>query len=316
MTCMPISSRETVAQIQSRPQLAGAKAHLFMGEECENISIDTFCHNNPDWVKSDMLRGLNRLLEVADAEETYAYPLWPGEDGPKQRVSLIHFPMSGCAPFVLVCAGGAYCTVASMVEAFPIAARLNEMGYHAFVLEYRSGADAAFPAPMEDLRQAIRYILKNAAKLHVQPQAYAVCGMSAGGHLVATLAAESLLDFYGDIPKPAALFLAYPVVTMGEYTHPLSRMMLLGQNPEEETICRFSVEKQIHRDSPPVFLWQCREDNVVPFKNSVMLDAALGENGIRHCFRVFEGAAHGWGLGTGTQAEGWLEEAARFWQTQ
>jgi histidinol phosphatase-like PHP family hydrolase len=34
---------------------------------------------------------------------------------------------------------------------------------------------------------------------------------------------------------------------------------------------------------------------------------------IPHCYRIFEGPAHGWGLGGGTAAEGWVEEAAAFW---
>lgn len=313
---MPITSAQTVAQIQSYPQLTAACAHLFMGEGCADTTIDQFCRNNPSWVKEDMLFGLNRLLEVADAEEAYVHPIWPGESGAKEKISLIHFPVSGEAPFVLVCAGGAYCTVASMVEAFPIAAKLNELGYHAFVLEYRSGKNARFPAPMEDLRQAILYIQQNAQMLHVKPDDFAVCGMSAGGHLVATLAAKSMQDFYAAIPMPAALFLAYPVVTMGKYPHSLTRGTLLGQDPDEAIVEKLSIEKQIHKHSPPVFLWQCREDAVVPFPNSLMLDGALEQNGVRHCFRIFEGNAHGWALGTGTQAEGWLEEAVRFWQTK
>lgn len=313
---MVIASGQTVAQIRSYPPLAAAHAHLFMGDGCENVTIEQFCRDNPSWVKGDMLYGLNRLLEVADEGKPYVHPIWPGEGGAKEKVSLLHFPMSGKAPFVLICAGGAYCTVASMVEAFPIAAKLNEMGFHAFVLEYRSGVHGAFPAPQEDLAQAIRYILKNAETLAILPEDYAVCGMSAGGHLAATLAAESMGDFYSDIPAPAAIFLGYPVVTMGKYTHTLSRRMLLGDAPGADTVEQLSIERQIHKESPPIYLWQCREDAVVPHENSLLLAQALKQNGVRHLFRTFAGDAHGWALGTGTPAEGWLEEAVRFWQEQ
>lgn len=313
---MAITSAETVAQIQNRPQLAAAKDHLFMGDGCENVTIDQFCRDNPSWVKADMLYGLNRLLEIADAGEHYVHPIWPGGGDAKEKVSLIHFPVSGKAPFVLICAGGAYCTVASMVEAFPIAAKLNEMGYHAFVLEYRSGVHASFPTPQEDLAQAIRYILKNAETLAILPEDYAVCGMSAGGHLVATLAAESMGDFYSDIPAPAALLLCYPVVSMGRFTHLLSCRMLLGETPGADMLARLSIERQIHRNSPPIYLWQCREDAVVPYENSQLLAEALKQNGVRHLFRTFAGDAHGWALGTGTPAEGWLTEAVQFWKTK
>ena len=202
-----------------------------------------------------------------------------------------------------------------MVEAFPIAAKLNEMGYHAFVLEYRSGADARFPAPMEDLAQAIRFILKNAPSFGVLPENYAVCGMSAGAHLVGTLASKYMREFYGEIPLPSAIFLGYPVVTMGEFTHTMSRLTLLGEKPDGDLVTGLSLEKQIHENSPPIYLWQCYEDGVVPYENSRMLVGALKCYGVRHCFRSFDGDAHGWGLGTGTAAEGWLEEAIRFWQS-
>lgn len=309
MAYLPITGAETVREIQSRPQLLAAGDHIFMGDACADRSIDALCRENPSWVKGDMLCGLNRLLEIADGGAPYVYPLPSGE-----RVSLVHFPAVGTAPFVLLCAGGAYCGVASMVEAFPIAAKLNEMGYHAFVLEYRSGARAAFPAPMEDLACAIWFILEHARRLRVEPKNYAVCGMSAGGHLAATLAAESMRGFYGNIPMPAAIFLGYPVVTMGEFSHELSRRTLLGESPCADTVEALSIEKQISEHSPPIYLWQCREDAVVPFENSRLLADALRRQGIRHCYRVFDGTAHGWALGTGTQAEGWLAEAVRFWQ--
>jgi acetyl esterase/lipase len=40
---------------------------------------------------------------------------------------------------------------------------------------------------------------------------------------------------------------------------------------------------------------------------------AIRENGIDAEFEVFDGLAHGFGLGTGTAAEGWIDRAVRFW---
>jgi acetyl esterase/lipase len=41
--------------------------------------------------------------------------------------------------------------------------------------------------------------------------------------------------------------------------------------------------------------------------------AALRAQGTRVEYRRYEGLGHGFGLGTGTSAEGWVEEAVRFW---
>jgi acetyl esterase/lipase len=42
--------------------------------------------------------------------------------------------------------------------------------------------------------------------------------------------------------------------------------------------------------------------------------AALRASGVEVDFRIFPGVGHGFGLGTGTSAQGWLDEAVRFWE--
>ena len=307
MTEYRITSDQTIDQIKSIDCLKPAASQISLGEQRDHQSIDTFCRQNPDWLRDDMVAGLNRLLQIGSTGEPYVYPLEP------EPVSLVHFPVPGKAPFVLICAGGAYCSVAATVEAFPIATKLNQLGYHAFSLKYRTGQEKLLTAPMEDLANAIRYIHAHGQQLGVDTQNYAVCGMSAGGHLAGTLLAESFAGIYGDLPKPAAVFLGYPVVSMGPDTHTLSGRMLLGEQPAESTVHAYSIDRQIHAQTPPVYFWQCREDAVVPFRNSQLLQAALEQHQIPHCYRIFEGPAHGWGLGGGTAAEGWVEEAAAFW---
>jgi hypothetical protein len=56
-----------------------------------------------------------------------------------------------------------------MVEAFPSARRLNELGYSALVLHYRAGAYAGREKPLDDLACAVRYILNNAQNLASEP---------------------------------------------------------------------------------------------------------------------------------------------------
>lgn len=310
-----ISSKESLNSIMELPPLAPVREQISLSRELDTLSIEELHRVCPAWILEDMLLGINRLWQVAREGKPYLYSLWPETADPgRKRVSVAHFPAARKAPFVLICAGGSYMGVASIVEAFPIAARLNEMGFHAFTLEYRTGEEGLAPAPMEDLAMAIRYILSNAGTLNVEPKGYAVCGMSAGGHLAATLGAAGMAEVYGDLPKPAAVFLGYPVITMGRFAHALSRTTLLGRTPSAEAVRKYSVEEQILPDYPPVYLWQCREDNVVPFENSLLLVSALEREGVRHYFRPVEGSTHGWALGTGTPAAGWLEEAVSFWR--
>lgn len=74
---------------------------------------------------------------------------------------------------MIVCPGGGYAHCVTGEEGYPIAAKLNEMGYTAFVLEYRTGFHCSAYAPMEDLAQAVRYIEEHQEELNVRPENYA-----------------------------------------------------------------------------------------------------------------------------------------------
>lgn len=41
---------------------------------------------------------------------------------------------------------------------------------------------------------------------------------------------------------------------------------------------------------------------------------SLQNLGINTEFKVYEGLSHGFGLGTGTVADGWINDAIRFWE--
>jgi acetyl esterase/lipase len=65
---------------------------------------------------------------------------------------------------------------------------------------------------------------------------------------------------------------------------------------------------------PPSFVWQCNQDNIVPIENTEMLVKSLKEKGVPYAYEVFQSKAHGWGIGKGTEAEGWVDRAIDFWR--
>lgn len=73
-----------------------------------------------------------------------------------------------------------------------------------------------------------------------------------------------------------------------------------------------NIEKNITGQYPPTFIWNCKEDSCVPCDNSVMLVEALKSNDVKVMYEVYPGNAHGWGLGTDTLADGWLDRAVEF----
>lgn len=229
---------------------------------------------------------------------------------------LFAFTVGDNKPFVLILPGGGYGDVCSLIEGFPVALQLNRMGYNAFVGLYRIAGQAHYPNPQDDVAKMLSFIFENAPALGVNAQNYAVCGFSAGGHLAASWGTKSLGYAKYGLPRPAAVILAYPVITMGEYTHKGSRKNLLGKDANNQVVIeQYSIEKQIDADYPPAFIWQCKNDRVVPFQNSLLLKKALDANGVPCRLMPVEGTAHGWGLANGTAAEGWLQKAVAFWQT-
>lgn len=281
-------------------------AGVIMSDEPEATADRIFRHM---WV-------VNKYKSAAEKGEKFWYPLFTeeeiAENEAKKLCTVEPFLIGGNAPAAFVMAGGAYQDVASNNEGYPFAKRLNERGYNAFVIRYSVAENALFPAPMEDLARAIRFGYAHAEEFKVDMSRFSIWGSSASGHLCGYFAAK-YADFEKDESlRPAAVVLTYPVVTMGENTHELSRDNLLGKDATDEEKAAKSVQNLITPDYPPTFLWHCAGDMTVPVINADMLDEAMGEMGVEYVYVRFEEGGHGLGMAKGTVAEGWFEQAADF----
>jgi acetyl esterase/lipase len=214
-------------------------------------------------------------------------------------------------PFAVICPGGGYGMVCSAGEGKPIAEELNKLGYHAFVVYYRVKKKALYPNPHEDLKKAIEEVFSHTDEWNLDTDNWSIWGSSAGGHLVASYCAEKR-----GTPKPSAVILLYPVITMGEYTHKGSRDNLLGKNAGEDMKDKLSAEKHITADYPPSFVWYGTKDVIVDCLNAKMFAEALRKESVPYKIEEYEGIGHGAGLAKGTIAEVWFKHAVDFWQNQ
>lgn len=219
-------------------------------------------------------------------------------------------------PVAIICPGGGYRRVCSFVEGHPFAKKLNRMGYHAVVVYYRVRDLASYPNPQNDLARAVREVHNHAVQWKLDMKGYSVWGSSAGGHLAASFGTESMGYIKYGLPKPGALILVYPVVTMGEKTHAGSRNYLIGPHASREYIDLTSIEKQVTYNYPPTFLWWGDRDETVDPVNSHMLRDALEANQIPCICREYKNVGHGVGVIKGLPCEGWFEDAVAFWNTQ
>lgn len=83
---------------------------------------------------------------------------------------------------------------------------------------------------------------------------------------------------------------------MTEKTHRGSRDNLLGRNPSQELIDKYSCEKRITTDTPPTFLVHSSDDTVVPVANSIMYYQELVKNKINAEMHIFNTGGHGYSV--------------------
>lgn len=249
-------------------------------------------------------------------------------DPSRQQVELYAFPNDSGeeAPYIIYLPGGAYfgCNIPPVT--FPCAARANALDYHVFVLSYRVRHHYGECVPLDDLKQAVRFIEANGERFRVKKGDYMIVGFSAGGHLAGLFASDALES----LPRPGALALAFPWADLhtafrptGNLAEDLAMMgmnafgtrVLLGAHPDEEKRNSIRIPRLVSSAWPPVYLVHGSRDFMVPKKtNGDPLAAALQSCAVPLRYRECPGLTHGFGLGLGTNAEGWHEEAIAFWR--
>ncbi len=74
---------------------------------------------------------------------------------------------------------------------YPLAQHLAALGYVCFTPEYRLSTEALYPAAVYDIKSAIHWVRKNAAKYNIDTNKIVVAGHSAGGELAAMMGATN-----------------------------------------------------------------------------------------------------------------------------
>lgn len=229
---------------------------------------------------------INDMIAQADEGHQIIYDFYTEAekraDPSKAATGLFFLRGKPGAPFALISPGGGFAYVGSVHEGFPYASELSRKGYNAFVLKYRVGDGRR---ATEDLAAALSYIFRNAQTLGVGTQSYSLWGSSAGARMAANVGSYGASAFGGDnLPPPATVVMAYT-----------------GHQP-------FS------RTDPPLFVAQSRDDRIVNVALVEERVRRMKNAGIDVEYHKYSHAGHGFGPGVGTDAEGWLTDAIRFWQ--
>ena len=213
-------------------------------------------------------------------------------------------------PAILVCPGGGY-VYCSPREGEPVALSYAAKGFHAFVLKYSTGWNAAGFAPLQEVSWAIGYIREHAKEWHVAADKIAVCGFSAGGHLALSsgLLAEN---------KPNAMILGYPATSCPNLPGADFMLKLLTGKQEvtNEDAEKFDLIPQITKDAPPVFLAATAEDMLTGF-GALPVAKKYSDLGMKYELHIFQYGPHGYSLANEVTADGSsqvIDPAFAHWQ--
>ena len=258
-------------------------AGYFGGNTLGNLRLTWYSHIDPDETVEIVNTLRNRVLNG----EIIFYDIYTeaekAADPDKRDTGLFFFKGTPGAKFAVCNAGGGFAYVGAMHDSFPHALELSKKGYNAFALIYRPGAQTA----CEDLARAIRFIFENAEMLEVNTSNYSLWDGSAGGRMAAWVGSYGTAAFGEiDLPRPAAVILQYT-----------------GHSEYSEL-------------DPPTFACVGDSDGIASWRLMQQRLELLSKLGTPTEFHVYPGLGHGFGLGTGTVAEGWLNDAAAFWENQ
>ena len=255
------------------------------GTTLEDLRLTWYTGIDPD----KTVEIVNTLKSQAEAGQTVFYDIYTEAekqaDRDKRDTGLFFFKGNSGAPFAICNAGGGFVFVGAMHDSFPHALELSMKGYNAFALIYRPGWTTAY----EDLARAITFIHDHADELGVSRDGYSLWGGSAGARMAATLGnSANLRQLTGRTGIPGA------VAVIMQYTG-------------YDTVSPYDG---------PTYACCGTNDGIASWRTMQSRLEQLSALGIPTEFHAYNGLPHGFGLGTGTVAEGWIDDAIRFWDQQ
>ena len=199
---------------------------------------------------------------------------------------------------LVICPGGGYRDVWLDREGHDLGIWLQQHGITSLVLKYRTnsgpadddrkyGWDEYMPAVVEDGRQAIRVLRRQAASLNLDPVKIGICGFSAGGHLALSIAFHEEQNTSDDVSgAPNFAGLLYPWL-----------------REEYGEVIQANATK-----IPPLFIMNARDDTATPADLCVVLYGQLLKAGVNSELHIFGKGGHGFDLGEGRG------ESAALWK--
>ena len=256
-------------------------------------------------------RGAAEAMKVPEGVTVYRDLAYVTDGHERQKLDL-YVPETGeNLPLIIWIHGGAW-RGGDKTHYMPI--EYLKAGYAGASLNYRLSQHAIFPAQIEDVKAAVRWLRANAETYRLDPNRFAAWGSSAGGHLVAMLGTagdvkefevgenlevssrvQAVVDYFG--PTDFLQMDAHRLPNGLVHDVPDSpESQLVGEPIQEhqDRVARANPVTYVSKDAPPFLIVHGDKDPLVPYQQSVLLNDALEKVGVPVTFYKVEGGGHGW----------------------
>ncbi len=257
----------------------------------------------------------------------------------------IFLPKEGKGPFpvIITIYGSAFFSNSSKGTIFQsgLGQSLLKAGYAVVSINHRSSKEAIWPAQIQDVKAAIRFIRANAKIFSLSPGFIGITGFSSGGHLSASAGTSNFknsVEINGksaDVEGKLGKFLQIPsnVDAVVDWFGPTdflsmdecgSSMKHDDPKSPESSLIGAPIQEQkdltklanpisfINANSAPFLIFHGDKDPLVPFCQSEKLNQSLKSQGIPSDFVLVAGGGHG----PGVMIDTYFAQMIKFFDTQ
>lgn len=228
--------------------------------------------------------------------------------GEKLRLDLARpEKLDKAAPCILVIHGGAWAG-GNRQQHTDLIFKLAQKGYVAATVQYRLVPKHRFPAQIEDVKCAVRYLRAHADEHKLNPQLIGSIGFSAGAHLAMMLGVmgkdDGLEGMGGNADQSSQVqcvvgFFGPTDLTRTDFTALSNGLVsnFVGSTPEEDKGERKRASPITYLDAgdAPLLIFQGTKDPLVPHSQAIVMTEALTKAGVPGRVELLIGAGHGWG---------------------
>lgn len=242
------------------------------------------------------------LLPFSDKPYRTETVVYARPDGKALKATL-YLPKAepaGLRPAIVLIHGGAWAT-GSRRQVYWYGRQFASHGYVAMSVSYRTMPGASFPAPVHDVKAAVRWLRAHADEWHIDSDRVAAMGTSAGGHLALMLAltagekdlegegntgysseVQAAISLYGpaDLGGFAKQDTAEGSVTRYLWEPYLKKFVGTKEVAGREPIEAASPITYVKPDAPPILCIHGTEDSVVPVEQSESIADKLRASGV------------------------------------